>query len=95
MEAAAAETLNDVEVALVSATELAIIVYPLPAWVIVRSLKVATPATAFTVVVPLIVACDDTVMLAVLSVTMFPSLSSTATLTEGDMVFPATVLDGC
>lgn len=81
--------------ALVNPDELAIIVYPLPAWVIVRSLKVATPLTALTVVVPRTVAWDDTVMLAVLSVTMFPKLSSTATVTDGDMVAPATMLDGC
>ena len=54
----------------------------------------ATPLTAAAVVVPLIVACDDTVMLAVLWV-MFPKVSSTATLTEGDIMLPATMLDGC
>ncbi len=54
----------------------------------------ATPLTAFTVVVPLIVACEDNVMLAALLV-MFPKVSSTATFTDGDMVLPATMLDGC
>ena len=93
MEDGAGVTLKLKDVTLVNPDEPAIIVYS-PAWVIVRSLKVATPLTAFTVVVPLIVACEDTVMLAVLLV-MFPKVSSTATFTDGDMVLPATMLDGC
>jgi hypothetical protein len=77
LDAAAGETLKLIEVSLGRPGEFAVSVYPVPALVIVRSLNVATPLMAFTVVVPLSVSplVTNTVTLAVLS-TGFPRLSS-------------------
>ena len=71
----------------------------MPLLLIERSLKVATPFTAFTGVVPLSVPPPGfvpmaTVIEAVLEVTTFPPASSTLTATAGVIEDPAAVFVG-
>ena len=71
----------------------------MPVRLILRLLKVATPLTAATVVVPLSVPLPGlvpiaTVTDALLLVTVLPKVSRTVTRTAGVMLTPATVLLG-
>src|SRR5574341_598658 len=62
-----------------------------------RSPKVATPATAATLVVPVrpVPLYNDTVTTPVKSVATAPNASSAATCTAGVMGTPTVVVDGC
>src|SRR5882762_8023918 len=71
----------------------------MPAFVILRFENVATPATAFTIVVPLSDA-DGFVPPAIViwfvaDVTALPRLSSIVTCTAGVIIAPAVVVVGC
>src|SRR5581483_3371871 len=84
----------------VSPVLLAVRVYPVPTLSIDNVLKVATPATAFTVFVPLRVPDAGllpiaTVIEAVLLVTRLPPASCTCTVTAGVIDEPDCVLLGC
>src|SRR2546425_10022127 len=75
--------------------------YALPLWAMLRSARVATPATAATVVVPESVAPLVPVPAVIVSVTapakpvaVWPEASRTVTWTGGLMVTPAVVLPG-
>ncbi len=98
--AAAGVTLKVLLVAPVSVPLVALRVYPVPVLLIDKLLKVATPLTAFTGVVPLSVpppglAPMAMVIEALLPVTVLPKASWTLTWTAGLMLTPATVLLGC
>src|SRR4029077_10948215 len=77
----------------------AVKVYPVPALLMLRFAKVATPLTAATVVVPARVPLAGlvpiaTVMLVAAVVTVLPWASWTATCTAGAFVAPAAALLG-
>src|SRR5947209_15051250 len=87
------------EVAPVSPEELAASVYPLPALLMERLLKVAVPLTAATVVVPLRVPLLGLVPIAIVTLAVLlvrlPFASRICTVTAGVMDAPATVFVGC
>lgn len=98
-DAAPAEMLNVELVALVSAPDEALSVYPVPDLLIERPEKVATPLTALTVAVPESVPPPGFVAIATVIdadevVTVFPPASWTATVTDGLIDAPATAFDG-
>src|SRR5688572_31691896 len=100
LEAAAGVMLNADEVAPVRAAEVALSVYPVPVLSMERLEKMATPATADTVVVPDSVpppglVPTPTVMLAVELVTVLPNASCTVTRTAGLIATPAVAFVGC
>src|ERR1051325_5194963 len=90
---------NGVLVAPGSPAAFAVSVYPLPAWSMLRSANVATPATAATDVVPDNVPPDGfapiaTVTTPVNPVAVLPKPSRAVTCTAGVIVAPAEVIVG-
>src|SRR3954454_6006993 len=86
-------------VAVIDPVLVAARVYPLPALSIARLPKVATPLTAFTVVLPLSVPALGLVPIAMVTDAVFPEialplLSATFTVTAGVIGEPAVVLEG-
>jgi hypothetical protein len=78
----------------------AVNVYPNPAWLILRSLKLTTPPATLFVVVPLTTAPVGlapiaTVTAAVDEGAVFPKLSRTTTVGGPGIVFPAVAFPGC
>ena len=91
---------NGVEVAPLSPVAPAVRVYPVPARSMLRPGKVATPATAATVVVPestppVGLVPIASVMLPVKLVTVFPNASRALTWMAGVIAAPAAALEGC
>jgi hypothetical protein len=98
--AAAGVMVNAFEVAWDAPPEVAVSVYPVPALSMLKSLNVATPATAALVSEPdrvpeLGFVPMPTVTLPVNVVTVFPATSCPVTVTAGVTDAPATVLVGC
>ena len=78
----------------------AVSVYPVPAWLMLKSLNEATPETAFFTVAPLRIpplglVPIATVIDAVEDVTVLPKLSRTATAGGPDRLLPAAAFPGC
>src|SRR2546425_238727 len=90
---------NGVLAAPTSVPDVAASVYPIPRWSIERPLNVASPRTAFTVVVPASVPLPGSVAIATVTVlvaptTVLPTASWMATTTAGLIATPATALLG-
>jgi hypothetical protein len=95
-----AKMLNALLVAAVRAPEVAPSVYPVPTRLMLRSLNVATPATAARVSVPDSVPLEGFVPIATTTLAVYvrfvlPNASCAATTTAGVIEAPAPVLTGC
>jgi len=99
VEVARVVTLKGELVAPVKPALVEVSVYPTPALLIDRSAKVATPATAACVGVPLSVPPDGLVPIAIVTlavlVVRLPLASRICTLSAGEMACPAVVFVGC
>jgi hypothetical protein len=92
--------LNALLVAPVSPVAAAVNLYPVPAWLTLKSLNEASPETAFFVVEPLRVpppglAPIPIVIYAVDDATVLPRLSCTVIVGGPEMLLPTLALPGC